>query len=43
MPKTAVTSFFDIPTPLQFGKEANGFQYCLFVAKQIKLFPSLGT
>ena len=39
MPKTAVPSFFDIPTPLQFGKEANCLQYCWFVAKQIKLFP----
>lgn len=35
MPKTAVTSFFDIPTPLQCGKEANGFflLYCWFVAE----------
>ena len=32
MPKTAVTSFLDIPTPLQFGKEANGLQYCWLVA-----------
>ena len=39
MPKTALTSFVDIPTPLQFGKEANCLQYCWFVAKQIKLFP----
>ena len=33
MPKTAVTSFFDIPTPLQCGKEANGLLYCWFVAE----------
>lgn len=33
MPKTTVTSFFDIPTPLQCGKEANGLLYCWFVAE----------